>query len=347
MNNLSREEGVNIATFGRRKVRPRVCVADGKNHIRTFLVEALEELGFVTCECGHVTELGSVLDTRQPDLVILGLSTGALEAGEMLKMLAAEPFDGKVLLLGPAACPAMAAIQELAEELEIAMLPRLDTPFGEAGLRNSVAALLPIEQGPDPPIRVDEAVSSGWFELWYQPEIDTRSLALKRAEGLIRIRHPTWGVVPPAYFIPDDGDPHFRALSEFVIGRAIEDWHRFVALHGGVEIAINLPVALLQDSESMQNLCQQLPDHPAFEGLIVEVNGTEVVRNLQLVTALARQLRFHNIGIAIDDLGAEWPLLVGLHDFTLRRDQGRPKVRHRLRGRQIEADCVPPNSRPC
>jgi EAL domain-containing protein (putative c-di-GMP-specific phosphodiesterase class I) len=233
----------------------------------------------------------------------------------MLKILAARTFEGKVLLLGPPACPAMAALQELAEELEIAMLPKLDTPFGEAGLRNSVAALLPIEPGPDPPIRIDEAVSSGWLELWYQPEIDTRSLALKRAEGLIRIRHPTWGIVPPAYFIPDDGDPHFRALSEFVIGRAIEDWHHFIALHGGVEIAINLPVTFLQDSESVQKLCQQLPDHPAFEGLIVEVNGTEVVRNLQLVTGLARQLRFYNIAIAIDDLGAEWPLLVGLHDF--------------------------------
>jgi EAL domain-containing protein (putative c-di-GMP-specific phosphodiesterase class I) len=58
-----------------------------------------------------------------------------------------------------------------------------------------------------------------------------------------------------------------------------------------------------------------LPDHPAFEGLIVEINGTEVVRGLEQVTVLARQLRFHNIGIAIDDLGAEWPLLVGLHDF--------------------------------
>jgi EAL domain-containing protein (putative c-di-GMP-specific phosphodiesterase class I) len=58
-----------------------------------------------------------------------------------------------------------------------------------------------------------------------------------------------------------------------------------------------------------------LPDHPAFEGLIVEINGTEVVRGLEQVTVLARRLRFHNIGIAIDDLGAEWPLLVGLHDF--------------------------------
>src|SRR5262245_6888134 len=38
-------------TFGRRKVRPRVCVADGKQHIRTFLREALEELDFIVCEC--------------------------------------------------------------------------------------------------------------------------------------------------------------------------------------------------------------------------------------------------------------------------------------------------------
>ena len=58
-----------------------------------------------------------------------------------------------------------------------------------------------------------------------------------------------------------------------------------------------------------------MPEHPAFDGLIVEINGTEVVRNLKFVTDLARQLRFHNIGIAIDDLGAEWPLLAGLDDF--------------------------------
>jgi EAL domain-containing protein (putative c-di-GMP-specific phosphodiesterase class I) len=90
---------------------------------------------------------------------------------------------------------------------------------------------------------------------------------------------------------------------------------RFVAQHGGIEIAINLPVAFLQDSESVKNLCQQLPDHPAFEGLIVEINGTEIVRDLELAKDLARKLRFHNIAIAIDDLGAEWPLLAGLHDF--------------------------------
>jgi EAL domain-containing protein (putative c-di-GMP-specific phosphodiesterase class I) len=315
MKHHCQEEVANGVTFGRRKVRPRACVADAKTHIRTFLVEALEELGFVTCDCAQLSDLGEVLDAHRPDLVVLGLSAGGLEAGEMLKMLAARTFDGKVLVLGPPACPVMAAIQELAEALGIAMLPKLDTPFGETGLRDSVATLLPSEQAPDPPIRVDEAMSAGWLELWYQPEIDTRSLAVRRAEALIRIRHPTWGVVPAAYFIPSDGDPHFRALSEFVIGRAIEDWRYFVTQRGGVEIAINLPIAFLQDAESVKSLCQQIPDHPAFSGLTVEINGTEIVRNLELVKGLARKLRFHNIAIAIDDLGAEWPLLAGLRDF--------------------------------
>jgi EAL domain-containing protein (putative c-di-GMP-specific phosphodiesterase class I) len=315
MSDRSAEEAVTPASFGRRKVRPRACVADAKHHVRAFLMEALEELGFVACACGHLTELPAVLDAQRPDIVVLGLSAGGVEAGEMLRALAARAFDGKVLLLGPPACPATVAIHELAEALGIALLPKLDTPFSETGLRDSLATLLPSEPAPDPPIRVDEAMSSGWLELWYQPEIDIRSLTVRRAEALIRIRHPTWGVVPAAYFIPGDGDPHFRALSEFVIGRAIEDWHYFVTQRGGVEIAINLPIAFLQDAGAVASLCRQIPDHPAFNGLTVEINGTEIVRHLEFAKQLARQLRFHNIAIAVDDLGAEWPLLAGLADF--------------------------------
>src|ERR1700687_12113 len=67
-----------------------------------------------------------------------------------------------------------------------------------------------------------------------------------------------------------------HALSEFVIARAVDDWRYFVTQRGGVEIAINLPIAFLEDSRSV---CQQIPDHPAFSGLIIEINGTEIVRN--------------------------------------------------------------------
>lgn len=58
-----------------------------------------------------------------------------------------------------------------------------------------------------------------------------------------------------------------------------------------------------------------MPKHPAFEGLIVEINGGDLIRNLPLAKQVARRLRFHSIGIAIDDLGADWPLLMELDDF--------------------------------
>jgi EAL domain-containing protein (putative c-di-GMP-specific phosphodiesterase class I)/CheY-like chemotaxis protein len=305
----------NFVTFGRRNVGLRVCIAGDKQHIRTFLSEALQGLGFVTCECEQVEQLDETIETRTPDLIVLDLTTAGFEAAEMLKTLVARPFAGKVLLLGPRTSSAVTAIEDLAGLLGLTLLPTLYTPFGEAGLHDSVAALLPAKEPPDPPIHLDEAVREGWLELWYQPEINARSLAIDRAEALIRIRHPKWGVVPPAYFIPDDGDPHFRALSEYVIGRAVEDWRYFVSRQAQVQIAINLPIAFLRDSGSLDELCRQMPDHPAFDGLIVEINGTEVIRNLDLAKDVARQLRFHKIAIAIDDVGAEWSQFSGLADF--------------------------------
>ena len=92
-----------------------------------------------------------------------------------------------------------------------------------------IAMPLPTETPPNPAINVAEALHAGWLELWYQPKIGMRMLALTGAEGMIRVRHPHWGVVPPAQFTADDGDPHFGTLCEFVVGRAVADWRSFVA----------------------------------------------------------------------------------------------------------------------
>jgi EAL domain-containing protein (putative c-di-GMP-specific phosphodiesterase class I)/CheY-like chemotaxis protein len=309
------EEAAALATFGRRRAVPRACIADAKQHIRRFLGEALEELGFVTCECVEAGELGAVLDREHPAVVVIGLSAGGIEAGEILKALAAKGFDAHVLLLGSRGLAVVEALQELGGELGLAMMPVLETPYRDGELRERVAMLLPAEAPTTSPVDVAEALHAGWLDLWYQPKIDVRTLTLRGAEALIRMRHPHWGILSPAYFIPDDGDPHSCALSEFVIGRAVADWRLFVAEYTSIEIAINLPIAFLQDPESIRYLCRQLPDHPAFEGLIIEINGTEIIRDLALAKNIAKELRFHNIGVSIDDLGAEWPTLIGVHDF--------------------------------
>ena len=73
-----------------------------------------------------------MLDARPPDLLVLGLSGGGIDACETLHLLASRNFDGKVLLLGPRASLQVKAVHELGEELGLMMLPVLGTPFDNA-----------------------------------------------------------------------------------------------------------------------------------------------------------------------------------------------------------------------
>jgi len=303
------------AAFGRRRVIPHVCIIDDKQHIRTFLGEAFEELGFLVSTMRSVRELDIPRIPHHADLVVLGLSAGGVEAGEILKTLAARSFGGELLVIGQAGAPVVAAVRQLAGELGLRLLPTLTTPFSSDTLRKSVARLLPSEAPPSPPVDVAEALKSGWLELWYQHKVDAHTLVSRGAEALVRMRHPSWGVVPPAYFIPDDGDPHFRQLSEFVIGQALDDWRYFLDQAHPVDISINLPVSFLDHPGALDELCHRMPLHPAFGGLTIEINGTEIVRNLDRLTHVAKRVRFHNIAISIDDIGAEWPSLMGLDEF--------------------------------
>ena len=309
-------EEINInPTFGRRRVVPRACIADSKPHIRNFLREALEELGFITSECEHASRAYEVAAAWKPDLFVIGLSAGGIAAHAMLEALSSMKFTGKVLVFGPRVSPMVTAILAIGEEFGLAMLPLLPTPFSDGDLRDRVALLLPIDGPPSPPVDVAEAIHANWLELWYQPKIELRSLTLSGAEALVRMRHPNWGTVPPAYFIPDIADPNFGALSEFVMTQAIKDWRYFVTEYGHVELSINLPVTFFEHPKAVENLARQMPNHPAFEGLIVEINGSDLIRHLALAKKAARQLQMHNIGISIDDLGAEWPLLMELDEF--------------------------------
>ena len=315
MNHINRDEHARAGSFGHRKVMPRACVADSKKHLRTFLSEALEDLGFVTSECARASELAIALDTQQPDLVVLGVSVNGVEVGEILEVLVRKSFTGQVLVIGQPDTIMVKAVKQIGDEYGIAMLPSLPTPFSAGTLRASLAALLPSEPAPSPAVDVAEALKAGWLELWYQQKINVRTLAPSGAEALVRMRHPAWGVVPPAYFVSDDKDPHYRALSEFVIGRAIEDWHYLLEQQGPVDLSINLPVSFLRDRDAVRHMCLEMPEHPAFAGLILEINCAEVIANLDLVIDVARQVRLHNIAIAIDNVGAEWPSLMGLQSF--------------------------------
>lgn len=317
MNSMDRAAGALAPppTFGRRRVKPRVCIADPKPHIRTFLGEALEEYGFIVEDSGSPGEIARLLQANAPDLVLLGFSEGGIEAAHTLETLAAEDFAGQVLPVGPRHAPAVSAVRDLGQRLGLGMLPLLATPFSDQELRNSVAALIPAEPMPDAPVDVGEALAADWLELWYQAKIDVHTLAQAGAEALVRMRHPAWGVVLPSRFIPADDDPHFRAFSSFVVQRAIDDWHGFLSHGGPVRLAVNLPPGYFDAPDAIESFSRRLPAHPAFQDFVVEFDAADIADRLAFANEVARRLRFHNVSVAIDNLDVALPEFLTLDPF--------------------------------
>ncbi|MET0676934.1 MAG: EAL domain-containing protein [Bradyrhizobium sp.] len=301
--------------FGQRKLTPRACVIDSKQHLRLFLSDALEDLGFITSECGRASDLAAVLLTERPDLIVLSVCVDGLNVGDMLEAIVRTDFGGKVLVIGQTDSIMVKAVRQICAEYGIAMLAPLPTPFGPASLRDCVAELLPEEPAPSPAVDAAEALKAGWLELWYQQRISMHTLMPDGAEALVRMRHPTWGVVSPARFIPDDKDPHFRSLSEFIVERAIEDWRYLLERQGPVALSINLPAAFFGHDLAVRELCRAMPTHAAFGGLLIEVDSSELIGNPEPAIEAARRLRLHNIAIVLDNVGAEWPSLLELSEL--------------------------------
>ena len=160
-----------------------------------------------------------------------------------------------------------------------------------------------------------DAPGAGSLELWYQPKIATQTLALRGAEALIRMRHPQLGIIAPASFIPRMGERLLPALSQFVIAQALADWRYFLAEQQPLDLSINLPISFLDDPTSFEYLCHQLPDHPAFAGLILEIAGSEITRDLAAAREFAKRARLRKLAISVDRLGGEWTSLLQLRDF--------------------------------
>jgi hypothetical protein len=48
------------------------------------------------------------------------------------------------------------------------------------------------------------------------------------------------------------------------------------------------------DPDWVMNLCGRMPNHPAFDGLIVEINAADLIADLDLARAIARRVRFRS-----------------------------------------------------
>ena len=165
---------------------------------------------------------------------------------------------------------------------------------------------------PKSPIPLGEVLRRDWFELWYQPKIELKTMHLVGAEALVRARHPIRGIVPPALFLPDASEDEMHALTERVILTALGDWESFAECGVPIKLAVNVPVSALVKLPIPQMLREARPLAESWPGMTLEVTEDQIIHDLDLAKDVADALKVLKCDLSVDDFGAGYSSLVRL-----------------------------------
>ena len=166
------------------------------------------------------------------------------------------------------------------------------------------------------------AVERGEFCVHYQPIVDLTDGRLVGFEALVRWRHPTLGLVPPADFIPLCEDTGLIiALGTFVLRescRQLAEWRAQDQNTAGLYVSVNISARQLMTPQ----LLTLVRDTLATSGIPASLLSLEITESVLLAdaessTRALRMLKALGIRIAIDDFGTGYSSLTYLQRFPV------------------------------
>ena len=163
-----------------------------------------------------------------------------------------------------------------------------------------------------------EALASDQFQLYFQPLVDLRTGRVTTCEALMRWKHPTRGMVPPAVFIPIAEETGLIiTLGEWALQRACAEaanWPK------SVKVAVNLSPVQFRD----RGLALHVVSALAKSGLPAQRLELEVTERLLLedsdgTLAAMEQLKNLGVSISLDDFGTGYSSLNYLRKFPFQK----------------------------
>ncbi|WP_132962684.1 EAL domain-containing protein [Tepidimonas ignava] len=165
------------------------------------------------------------------------------------------------------------------------------------------------------------ALTRGELYLQYQPQVDLRDGRIVGAEALLRWRHPEWGEVSPAEFIPVAEDTgRIVEIGDWVLREALAAARRWSDLPDAPYVAVNVSVLQVRQpgfAERLQALVQSLALPP--QRVELEVTESVAAGHADVVRRTLQPLVQAGFPIAIDDFGTGYSSLAYLRRLGFRR----------------------------
>jgi EAL domain-containing protein (putative c-di-GMP-specific phosphodiesterase class I)/DNA-binding CsgD family transcriptional regulator len=252
-----------------------------------------------------------------PQVILLDLQLGVTDGVEQLRYLAEQHYGGAIVVMSGFDARVLAATATVAKNLELNIAATLPKPIRVAELEDVIDRLKSVRQ----PISGDEllaAIRDNDLSLEFQPIVSWRPRSLNKLEALVRWDHPEFGLISPADFLPlaETNRATIDALTDWVIGAAVEAWGVLRELDVNVPITVNVSTLNLHDITLPDRLARRLADAgmPA-EMLCLEITETAASRDTARMMDILTRARLKGIELAIDDFGTGYSSLKALRQL--------------------------------
>jgi diguanylate cyclase (GGDEF)-like protein/PAS domain S-box-containing protein len=165
------------------------------------------------------------------------------------------------------------------------------------------------------------AIAAQQFEIVYQPIICLATGTVRKAEALLRWRHPVRGLLGPAEFIPfaesnglivEIGDWVFREAA-----RQVQHWQQ--RIHPAFQISVNKsPVQFRGDATLHLVWLDYLSELGlAPQSIVIEIDEGVLMEGADKVTERLSQYRSMGLQVALDHFGTGYSSLSHLKNFAI------------------------------
>lgn len=170
---------------------------------------------------------------------------------------------------------------------------------------------------------LQHALSNNEFELYYQPQIDLKTMQVCGAEALIRWNHPTLGMIGPNEFVPlAEECGQIISIGNWVINQACRE-----AMHWpeSIKVAVNVSAVQCDNFAAQEvDLLNDVKDALAqsklpADRLELEITETVIMRDINNSRTLLDSLKKLGIQIAVDDFGTGYSSMQYLRSYPFDR----------------------------
>lgn len=157
-----------------------------------------------------------------------------------------------------------------------------------------------------------DAINRNWFTFFLQPKVDLNTNKVVSAESLVRLIHPTYGLISPAKIIPILEKNKMVSVVDFyvleLVCKRLKKWQK--KGRELIPISVNYSRITLLEKDVVERTINIINKYGIDKSLI-EIEITETIGNMEhkFVAELAEMFMQNGIRLALDDFGSEYSSL--------------------------------------